>query len=321
MPGLGKSQVQCSLVACVTAWLKWPDGASAIAPMNVIMVTAEDALDQEVVPRLIAAGANLERVHILKCIKADNRRRQFLLAEDLDELQRAIKQLGDVGLVTIDPITAYMGGKIDSHKTTEVRSQLGPLKDFAEHNDIAVSAVTHPAKNAGHKAIDHFIGSQAFIAAARIGHAVFEEIGDEERPTGRILFTNPKNNPSPKKQTLAYRIAEIVIGQDPSGGNIASPHVVWDASPVNISADGAIAAAAGGQKGARGDEAQEVRTFLKSILADGPRLYDEIVEEGDQLGFTKRQLKFAKQKLGVTSLKEHGVAHGPWLWQLPEVVL
>jgi hypothetical protein len=60
---------------------------------------------------------------------------------------------------------------------------------------------------------------------------------------------------------------------------------------------------------------------LKSILADGPRLYDEIVEEGDQLGFTKRQLKFAKQKLGVTSLKEHGVAHGPWLWQLPEVVL
>ena len=109
-------------------WLKWPDGASAIAPMNVIMVTAEDALDQEVVPRLIAAGANLERVHILKCIKADNRRRQFLLAEDLDELQRAIKQIGDVGLITIDPITAYMGGKMDSHKTTEVRSQLGPLQ-------------------------------------------------------------------------------------------------------------------------------------------------------------------------------------------------
>jgi hypothetical protein len=319
LPGLGKSQVQCSLVACVSARLNWPDGAAAIAPMNTIMVTAEDALDQEVVPRLIAAGANLERVHILKSIKADNKRRQFLLAEDLDELQRAIKQIGDVGLITIDPITAYMGGKMDSHKSTEVRSQLGPLKDFAEQSDIAVSAITHPAKNAGHKAIDHFIGSQAFIAAARIGHAVFEEIGEEERPTGRILFTNPKNNPSPKKQTLAYRIAEIVIGQDPSGGSIASPHVVWDDSPVDISADAAIAAS-GQNKGTR-DEAQEVRTFLKGALAAGPRPQEEIVDEGGQLGFTERQLKFAKRKLGVTSFKEHGVAHGAWYWQLPEVVL
>ena len=318
LPGLGKSQVQCSLVACVSAGLKWPDGAPAIAPMNTIMVTAEDALDQEVVPRLMAAGANLERVHILKSIKADNKRRQFMLAEDLDELQRAIQWIGNVGIITIDPITAYMGGKMDSHKSTEVRSQLGPLKDFAEQSDIAVSAITHPAKNAGHKAIDHFIGSQAFIAAARIGHAVFEEIGEEERPTGRILFTNPKNNPSPKKPTLAYRIAEIVIGQDPNGGNITSPHVVWDESPVDISADAAIAAS--GQKGTR-DEAQEARTFLKSILAAGPRPQEEIVEEGSQLGFTERQLKFAKRKLGVTSFKEHGVAHGAWYWQLPEVVL
>jgi hypothetical protein len=224
LPGLGKSQVQCHFVACASAGLKWPDGASPIAPASVIMVTAEDALDQEVVPRLIAAGANLERVHILKSIKIDNERRQFLLAEDLDELQRAIKQIGDVVLITIDPITAYMGGKMDSHKTTEVRSQLGPLKDFAERSDVAISAITHPSKNAGHRAIDHFIGSQAFIAAARIGHACFEEVGEDEKPTGRVLFTNPKNNPSPRKPTLAYRIVEIVIGQE-IGTNIAAPHV------------------------------------------------------------------------------------------------
>ena len=97
-------------------------------------------------------------------------------------LEQLIKQIGNVGLVCIDPITAYMGGKVDSHKTTEVRSQLGPLKDFAESTNVAVSAITHPAKNAGPRAIDHFIGSQAFVAAARIGHACFEEIEvDEEQ--------------------------------------------------------------------------------------------------------------------------------------------
>ena len=47
-------------------------------------------------------------------------------------LERAVADIGEVGLITIDPITAYMGAKLDSHKTTEVRSQLGPLKDFAE---------------------------------------------------------------------------------------------------------------------------------------------------------------------------------------------
>jgi hypothetical protein len=196
IPGLGKSQVQCHFVACVTAPLTWPDGAKAIAPANVIMVTAEDALDTEVVPRLTAAGADLKRIFFLRYIKTDKYKRQFLLGEDLLRLERKAAEIGNVGLICIDPITAYMGGKVDSHKTTEVRSQLGPLKDFAERTNIAISAITHPPKHSSSRAIDHFIGSQAFIAAGRIGHACFEEMdedGDgEKRSTGRILFTNAK---------------------------------------------------------------------------------------------------------------------------------
>ena len=94
----------------------------------------------------------------MKAIKDDYQKRQFLLAEDLDKIDRNIGEIerrlgGTVGLITMDPITAYMGGKIDAHKVTEVRSQLGPLKDFAERANIAVSAVTHPAKNPGKRAI------------------------------------------------------------------------------------------------------------------------------------------------------------------------
>ena len=200
-PGLGKSQAQCSLIACVTnPKLTWPNGAKGLTtPISVIMVTAEDAIDQEVVPRLIAANADLKRVHILKCIKTDDRQRQFLIAEDLDKIKKSMAKIGDVGLITMDPITAYMGGKMDSHKTTEVRSQLGPLKDFAEEVNAAVSAITHPAKNPGKRAIDHFIASQAFIAAARIGHACFEEMevdseSGESKPTGRVC--------SPTRRTI-----------------------------------------------------------------------------------------------------------------------
>ena len=46
LPDLGKSQVQISYVACATAGLPWPNGAAPIEPVNTIMLTAEDTLDQ-----------------------------------------------------------------------------------------------------------------------------------------------------------------------------------------------------------------------------------------------------------------------------------
>ena len=320
IPGLGKSQVQCSYIACATTGCAWPNGMRALpAPVNVIMVTAEDTLDQEVVPRLIAAKADLNRVHILKCIKTDEKKRQFLLSEDLDRIEQAMIGLGDVGLITLDPITAYMGGKIDSHKVTEVRSQLGPLKDFAERTQAAVSAVTHPAKNPGKRAIDHFIASQAFIAAARIGHACFKEMKDNETgekiETGRVLFTTPKHSPSAAMPTLAFRIiGGVTVGQDQKTGTIiTSSHAVWDANPVDITADAAIAA--GESKGAKGEQA-EVKRFLLNLLAGGREVpQQEIMEAGRQIGFSEKQIRVAAGKLKVVMGKSD--FQGPSLWALP----
>src|SRR5262249_40527742 len=227
LPDLCKSQVQIGHIACATARLRWPDGAPATEPMNVIMLTAEDTLDQIVVPRLLAAGANISRVHILKCIKTDEHDRQFLLAEDLERLERLMQKIGDVGFVTMDPITAYMGSKMDSYKTTEVRSQLGPLKDLSERTNIALSTITHPAKAAGPRAIDHFIASQAFIAACRVGHlciAEMEEKDGERVPTGRVLYTNVRNAAHRLMPTLAYRKDEITISTEPR--LITAPRII-----------------------------------------------------------------------------------------------
>jgi hypothetical protein len=224
------------------------------------MLTAEDNVDQEVIPRLRAAGADLSRVRILKCIRSGalelitgvpglgksmvaqislvapvttrlpwpdgtdsgepanvDKDRQFLLGEDLDMLEKAVAEFCNVTLITIDPITAYMGGKIDSHRTTEVRSQLGPLKDLAEKLNVAISAITHPPKSGSQKAIDWFIGSQGFIAAARIGHVCVAEMDEDEDgdkiETGRVLFANVKNNPSERMPTLAFRRASVDLQQ------------------------------------------------------------------------------------------------------------
>jgi hypothetical protein len=285
---------------------------------------------------LLAAGADPKLVHIVKCIKTDGKERQFMLGEDLDQLEKIVAEIGNVGLITVDPITAYMGGKIDSHKTTEVRSQLGPLKDLAERINVAISTITHPPKISSARAIDNFIGSQAFIAAGRIGHVCIEEteeVEDEDSEkqgkkkrvkTGRVLFANAKNNPHTIMPTLAYRISELVVGRDKNTGqNFAAPFVIWDDEPVDITADEAAATMAGGGKaaGAAGggerDSAQlQVQAFLSDILKDKPVPQKEIEDGATRLGFTHNQLRLAKKKLGVLTRKSD-FEGGHWEWRLP----
>jgi DNA polymerase bacteriophage-type len=311
IPGGGKSQIHSAFVAYITTGGKWPDGCNGAPAGNAIMLTAEDCLDQIIVPRLIAAGAACDRIHILKKIRRDNKDRMFLLHEDLEELARAIRDVGDVRLITIDPITAYMGGKLDSHRTTDVRGQLGPLAELAERMDIAISAITHPPKHSTQRAIDHFIGSQAFIAAARIGHMAIEEMEEDEQgnrvPTGRSLFTNPKNNVSRKMPTLAYR---VVAAQ---ADDIPITKIVWE-EIVDITADQAVAAASP----SKGRDRQGVVIFLLDMLTNGPVPKTTIEERADAHGFSRDQLKYAKKKIGTVAFKEKGKFDGGWFWALPQ---
>jgi len=330
VPGLGKSQAQISLIACVSSGLDWPDGQPGCEPMNVIMLTAEDSIRQEVLPRLIAAGADRNKVYILNRIKSDGKDRQFLLAEDLDEMERLAKEIGGVGLITVDPITAYMG-KLDSHKATDVRSQLGPLKDFAEKTDIAISSITHPPKSGGQKAIDQFIGSQAFIAAGRIGHICVEEFefsdDGEKEATGRVLFANPKNNAHPRMPTLVYYVVQVEACHDPETGEpIVAPKVVWDGVKEGVTADEAVADQNRQTKPRKKEEAAEVQKFLINILRDGDGRVETnvLVNVAAARGFTKAQLINAKKRLrkdrvlNICARKEENVKDGKWGWQIEE---
>ena len=313
VPGGGKSQIHCAFVAYATTGGAWPDGCNGAPAGNVIMLTAEDCLDQTIVPRLIVAGADRDRVHLLKKIRRDNKERMFLLGEDLDMLAEMIAKLGDVRLITIDPITAYMGHKLDSHRATDVRGQLGPLADLAERSDVALSCITHPPKHTSQRAIDHFIGSQAFIAAARIGHMTVEEMDEDEHgnkvPTGRSLFTNPKNNVTRKMSTLAYRIIE-----KPIEAGINAPLITWE-EIVDITADQAVEAATPSKE--RGQQS-DIVIFLMNILADGPVAIKTIEDKALERRFSRDQLHRAKRKMNIVAFKEEGTLEGRWFWALPQ---
>jgi AAA domain len=254
-------------------------------------------------PRLEAAGADLKRIFTLGAVIANDKRRTFNLQTDLDALGDRVRAVGDVRAVIIDPITSYMG-KIDSHKTTDVRFVLEPLSAFAAQFSIAILAVTHPPKAAQAKALHSATGSLAYVAASRL---VFFVIAEPSSGTGRRLLLPVKSNLGLPAPGLGFHIAQRSI----SKGLVAS-HIVWDSGPVTMTADQALAAAS---SGIAGQALSEALDFLRDELAAGPRASEEIKTSAARARIAWRTVCRAKEKLGIKSHKA-GLKEG-WHWNLP----
>jgi putative DNA primase/helicase len=307
-PGDGKSQLSVYIAATVSRGGEWPCSEGRAPIGNVIILNAEDGADDTVVPRLIAAGADLNRIHIVSAVSQGTVRRTFNLQGDLALLEQKITEIRDVALVIIDPISSYMG-KTDSHKNAEVRGALEPLSEMAERLQVAILSITHFSKSGtgtNTKALHRFIGSIAFVGAPRAAFAVVEDTDNE----GRMLFLHAKNNMARKPQGLSYRLVQRLVG-DP-GEDIVASYVVWESEPVSISADEALRATdTSGDRSA----ATEAEEFLREKLSEGPVSAKEGEEHARALGIAPRTLARARKKLGVVAEKV-GLKEG-WIWRLP----
>ena len=180
---------------------------------------------------------------------------------------------------------------------------------------IAISAVTHPPKNSSLEALNHFIGSQAFVAAPRCAHICAEERIEGEL-SGRNLFMPAKSNHTPSLPGLAYRIETVSLNWDDELGEaINPPRIRWE-GPVEVSANDALAAARP-RKEQRGQSAED---FLDDVLGvNGAALVKRIEEQGGKRGFSLRQLRHARKKCGAVAVRRGGLGEqGVWWWVLPE---
>jgi putative DNA primase/helicase len=311
-PGTSKSTLSVAIAAAVTKGEKWPCGEGKAPVGSVIVLSAEDGAADTIVPRLLAAGADLSRVRIVTAVRMEDGkgRRSFNLQADLDLLEAHIKELGDAVLIIIDPVSSYMG-KGDSHKNTEVRQVLEPVGEMATRMKVAVLTITHFSKSSNGgttKALHRFIGSIAFIGAARAGFAVMEDPEDKSRR----LFLHAKNNLAQPPQGLAYRLEErIAVPAKDHAEPIYASAIVWDGEPVGQTADDVLANAAG--KGGSDSGKETAMAFLRQVLARGRVLAKEVLKIGAEDGLTPKTIRTAKEALGVLSERE-GFGPGSKLW-------
>lgn len=311
-PGLGKSFVTLEMAARVSAGRPWPDRrAEAFPAGDVILLSAEDDLEDTIRPRLDAALADVTRIHAIQGVnwydeETDSSHvKSFNLEGDLPALESAVRTAIDCRLVIIDPITAFCG-RADSHKNADIRGLLAPLSKLASDYRVAVVAVTHLNKSGGANALYRAMGSLAFVAAAR---AVWLVTKDADSPSRRLMLP-AKNNLGPDIDGLAY---SLMPGEQ--GG---AAIVAWESDPVRVSADDALAAhERKGNKREKG-KVEASGDWLKEQLRDGPLPKMELDRRARDAGMSWASVRRAQHVMGIKPHKAKGDPQGPWLWGLPD---
>jgi hypothetical protein len=301
--GEGKSTIAYDKLAAATQG-KLPGGL--LDPVTVLIATAEDHRTQVALPRLIAAGAELERVKFIT-VGAAEMERGLELPGDLPDLEKHIERVR-ARLLFIDPLVAHMPIAIDSHKDQHVRRVLGPLAGIAERHDLAVLASIHFNKAPSLDVLTRISGSGGIANAARCILCCATDPEDESRR----LFWRELSNLAPGKQGCSYRLVTRVVETD--DGPVETSGVEWG-DPVDVDSHRALA----GPGDDEGDTIDEAREFLNDYFEAEGRTQPaaEVQAAAKRAGFSESTVKRARRKEKIKT-RRHGFGAGAqYLWEAP----
>jgi len=270
-------------------------------PRPTLIWSGEDAWAPVLVPRAIAAGADLNLIGQLS-IESDHSGATWEVTPriplDTGTIRDAINGTG-AALVIIDPIASTMTG--DLHREADVRCAIDALARLADETSAVVLFVRHFGKGGGN-ASDKMSGSHAFRDAVR-SVFLFAEDGD------RVVVTQDKGNYAPPgAESFAFKLDGFSVPTKYGPAEVAR---VVELGSCDTSVGDVINRAP--DQGGNDDDA-EIDAWLTELLANGPVKATEVYSAVDAAGYSKDQAKRAKKRLKIDAVK---TGDGPWLWNPP----
>jgi hypothetical protein len=299
MPDCGKTFVAIDLIARVSSGREFPDNtANKWGERAVLLGVTEDGIADTVVPRLVGAKANLENVHIIKCVmpeKGDSKKKRILmLKEDMVRIHRYLKAHPQISLVVLDPLTSYLG-EVDYNKDKEIRPVMDALSALCEKTKVTFVAVMHLNKRSDVGAIHKILGASSVAGSARVAWGFSPDPEDRELKHMSLI----KNNISKQRSGLDYKI--VTVDVDVNGESVGHGAVEWHGTN-EMNADDQMQHA----KEARGEKREDrlidkAVGFLRRRFAEksewkvgGDNGLYKLAEAG---GLTDKAIKRARERL------------------------
>lgn len=301
--GLGKS----------TMWAHWSaqlthgrlPGDLDGTPSNVLIIANEDSLEHTLVPRLIAAGADLDRVGFLRVNIDDFMSESVNLPRDFSIVSEAVAS-NHARLLVIDPLVSVLDGRLDSHKDHSIRQALDPLNHLADSTGLAILGLVHLNKGQGSDVLDRVLGSRAFTAAARSVLAM--TLDDQDDSGKRLLVFQSKSNLGPRSSDgYVVEIETVTIDTSEGPAEVGKATIIGSRE---IDQDEAM------RQGNPDDldEISDAGRWLLSYLADngGEAASQDVMTAGRTAGHSKDQLKRAAKRLRVPMVRSGFPSSTTW---------
>jgi hypothetical protein len=309
--GIGKSTCAYQIAADITRGTL--AGEFYGVPRAVAVAATEDSWPHTVVPRLMAAGADLDKVFRVDAQTAQDVETGLVLPEDLIGLKTMLTELGAV-LLLLDPLMSRLAASLDTHKDSEVRQALEPLVKVAQDCDVSVLGIIHVNKSNSTDPLNSLMGSRAFAAVAR--SVLFCMVDPDDETEERRLLGLPKNNLGRTDlPTLAFRIKNKFVAHT-DDGDVWTGAMEW-LGEIQRSMRSLIETS---QLNSEDRTAKtEAMVWLNERLTAAGGQVDSATatSEGKKAGHSLSSIKRARKELGIVA-----VGYGfprQTVWKLPDV--
>ena len=306
--GTGKGIWQAQLIAYVTAGKT--SGFFPLPPQQtgkVLLLAGEDDPGKVLKARLLAAGADMNRV---LCLTADDyfqRTGQPLTLKD-EALAKFAAKAGPL-LLIVDPLQSFLPAGVEMASRNQMRSILLPLKAIASAQRCAVLLVMHSNKKQGVSDRKRLADSSDIWDMARSVLMMGRSNSD-----GKIYLSHEKSSYSRPRQTVLLHIEDVELD------GVRTAQAVFDGYTDKKDADFI--------KEPRVRQAQtkeDTRDAILNVLAESrlgsmasPQLKSEVMRE---IGCSERTYKSAYAELvkagdiGKYQLNQKNGSRG-WFTQL-----